>query len=96
VAARTLLDRLPAIDDDIADMAAKLESAPASNGASASAVAQVSSGRERQEITCRHSALKKFEPGKPVIVEIESAMKAGSARLNYRRVTQASDGLLST
>jgi hypothetical protein len=83
------LDRLPAIDADIADMAAKLAAAPAANGNAAKTIAQVLSKPGPLEMACRHRPRASFTPKLALALEIEPVKKIASARLQYRHVSQA-------
>jgi len=88
------LDRLPAIDADIADMKKKLGSAqPAGSRQerAESAVAEALGRPRRDEITLRHSPPAHFVPGKPLEIELslERPAKLKAARIYYRRVNQA-------
>ena len=70
-------DRLAAIDDDIADMAAQPDGeAPAFPAVT------------RPSIACRHAAPSRFTPGSPLDLEIATDRDV-SARLLYRHVNQA-------
>jgi len=87
------LDRLPAMDDDIADMAARfnqtnpggtrLERVPA-------AVSEAMGRPRRASIPCRHTPPADFSPGQPLHLELLLFKPEGiSGRLYYRRVNQA-------
>ena len=82
------LDRLPAIDADIAAVEKKLASAK--DGAPPSAVIAELLGRPRRVVaTVRHESPQRFKPGQPLVIEMSLAKKAAAVRLYYRHVTQA-------
>jgi hypothetical protein len=99
------LDRLPAIDDDIADLEKLLAQADAAPGtplkvdkkAAEDAVREVLAGpRERPgpALTRFHLPPRSFERGKPLALEAslakeKSVSKSAAIRLRYRRVNQA-------
>jgi hypothetical protein len=87
------LDRLPAMDADIADMAARLEKVKGSEGHQERVIAAVREalGRpQRASIPCRHVPPAKFHPGQPLELELAPAKSDGvSAKLYYRHVNQA-------
>lgn len=83
------LDRLDAIDGDIADMAKRLESAKPGEptpAVRAAITAATSVDPQRASGNCRHTPPAHFHAGEPVKLTIETT---ASARLWYRRVTQA-------
>jgi hypothetical protein len=88
------LDRLPAIDDDIADMAKRV-SMPAPQGHAdadrvRSAVQEALSRPQRAMVACRHTPADRFRPGEPLAVEL--SLEKGNGRsilLHYRHVNQA-------
>jgi hypothetical protein len=82
------MDRLPAIDQDIADME---EAQPQAKGGSASqAIAAVRTRPQRLAPGCRHSPAKSFRPGEPMEVVLTFARENDrSVVLHYRRVNQA-------
>jgi hypothetical protein len=83
------LDRLPAIDDDIADMQKRLESAkPDANPAVQAAIAEALGRPRRTPATCRHTPPAQFHPSQPLALEISVDRKLASARLYYRHVNQ--------
>jgi hypothetical protein len=88
------LDRLPALDEDIADMAKRLELAkpiePRPERA-ALAVAEALGRPQRGSIDCRHTPPARFRPGAPLDVELqlEKGSKLASATLYYRHANQA-------
>ncbi len=73
-------DRLPAIDQDIADMEKLLPQTTASE--------PVPSVRPRPTAACRHTPPASFRPGQPLPLEL-AVDRAASVRLHYRRVDQA-------
>ncbi len=88
------LDRLPAIDDDIAEMAKRLESLPGSTEQSASvgvAIQQALGSPQRNAIPCSHIPPAQFAPGKDLqlVVRFEQPVDFAVARLHYRHVNQA-------
>ena len=84
------LDRLPAIDDDIADMQKRLESAKAASEPAARAAIAEALGRPRRaSAACRHTPPAQFHPSQPLDLEIAVERKLASARLYYRHVNQA-------
>jgi hypothetical protein len=88
------LDRLPAIDEDIAAMAKKLET-PATRTSSVaqerirSAIDQALGRPQRPAASCRHDQPGGFQRGAPLEIQLAVARKLQSARLYYRRVNQA-------
>jgi len=88
-------DRLPAIDDDIADMQKALDSVkvgaakPDSVPAVRAAIAEVIGRPRRATATCRHTPPAKFQPSQALALEISVDRKLASARLYYRHVNQA-------
>jgi hypothetical protein len=88
------LDRLPAFDDDIGDMAKRLDQAKAA-GAPAErvrqAVAEALGRPRRSSVPCRHTSPAAFHPGQPLVLEfaLEKGPKLVSARIYYRHVNQA-------
>ena len=84
------LDRLPAIDADIADMEKRLESAkPAGEPGARAAIAEALGRPRRTPATCRHTPPAHFRPSQPLDLEIAVERKLVSARLYYRHVNQA-------
>ena len=84
------LDRLPAIDDDIADMQKRLDSAKAASEPAARAAIAEALGRPRRAAAaCRHTPPARFHPSQPLDLEIAVERKLLSARLYYRHVNQA-------
>lgn len=84
------LDRLPAIDEDIADMAKRMESARAADDPRVRAAVREALGRPvRERVACRHAAPARFQPGQRLSIELFPERKVTSARLLYRHVNQA-------
>jgi hypothetical protein len=86
------LDRLPAIDDDIAQMEQRLTTAKAASDPLVQAAVQEALGRpKRESAACRHEPPARFRPKEPVelTISLEKGMKLYSARLYYRHVNQA-------
>jgi cyclophilin family peptidyl-prolyl cis-trans isomerase len=83
------LDRLPAIDRDIADMAKRLDAAKSADDPRVrTAVAAVLNGSARTPIACRHTAPATFTPSQALSLQMAAAL-GKSARLYYRHVNQA-------
>jgi hypothetical protein len=83
------LDRLPAIDEDIARLDKRRESARLTGHPEVKAAIAEATGRPRRpSITMRHRAPARFERSQPLAVELEGPVLA-SALLHYRRVNQA-------
>ena len=82
------LDRLPAIDDDIADMAKRLDAAsPApSEPPVKAAIAGVLARPQRLAVRCTHTPPVQFQPRQALDLEVKGA--AASVRLYYRHVNQ--------
>lgn len=85
------LDRLPAMDDDIATMAKLLESSPSNAQQSARAAVEEALGRPvRRSIACTHTPPSRFVPGKELALTLSLKHSDNlSARLCYRHVNQA-------
>jgi len=94
------LDRLPAIDDDIADMEKRAQQSqngaaapPSQPGVSAlAAIAEVLARPRRPQFPCRHTPPANFHPGAPLTIDLaiaNAAPPALTARLQYRHVNQA-------
>lgn len=86
------LDRLAAIDDDIADMAKRLEGAKTTDDArTGAAIIEALARPKRGFATVKHTAPARFRPGQPLEVEftVDRAVKLTGARLFYRHVNQA-------
>lgn len=87
------LDRLAAMDDDIADMARRLEQSKGSEAPQErirSAIREALGRPRRAAIACRHTPATKFRPGQPLEVELSIEEPAAvSARLYYRHVNHA-------
>jgi hypothetical protein len=86
------LDRLPAIDEDLQNMSAKLSSAAAGDATPQvrAAVAEIASRPRRTPSALRHKPAASFKPGQPM--EIEASLPETNATvvwLFYRRVDQA-------
>ncbi len=83
------MDRLQAIDDDLADMVKRLEDAPAGQ-VTQKAVREGLAPSPRPSIRCGHTPPAHFVPGQPLALELalEGAGRI-SARLLYRHVNQA-------
>lgn len=87
------LDRLEAIDGDIADMAARLEQTRASAARQdriVSAVRETLGRPVRPSVPCRHAPPAGFRPGQPLPLELSLANAEGVwVHLYYRHVNQA-------
>jgi hypothetical protein len=85
------MDRLPAIDADIALMAKQVKTEDTSAERADAAIKAVLGRPRRASLSCRHQAPAKFRPGQPLGIElsVERGSKPVSARLYYRHVTQA-------
>jgi hypothetical protein len=79
------LDRLPAIDEDIAAMEKRLASATA-NGKAAALIAEALGRPVRPSLPVRHTAPARFEPRQPLTLK---ASCDASGVLHYRHVNQA-------
>ncbi|WP_345271419.1 hypothetical protein [Nibrella viscosa] len=87
------LDRLPAMDQDIAAMATKLDqhkNSTASQDSRARLAVQEALGRPRQRvISCTHTPPLSYQVGQPIDVELSFEKMPAAARLYYRHVNQA-------
>ncbi|MBI4903503.1 MAG: hypothetical protein HY820_07710 [Acidobacteria bacterium] len=82
------LDRMPAIDADIAELEKKLAAAKVvASDAVTKAVAAAVGNVRRAAVQCSHSPVAKFRPGQAVAMEVTA--RAEKVRLHYRHVTQA-------
>jgi hypothetical protein len=82
------LDRLPAIEDDIADMAKRLDAAAATppEPSVKAAIAAALSRPQRPAVAYTHTPPAEFHPRQPLELELQA--KVTSARLYYRHVNQ--------
>lgn len=87
------LDRLAAIDADIADMVARLDQAKAGDARQdrvVSAVREALGRAARPSVPCRHAPPKAFNPGQPLRLELSFGNAQDiSVRLYYRHVNHA-------
>ncbi|MBD2751267.1 hypothetical protein [Spirosoma validum] len=87
------LDRLPAMDEDIAAMAKKLEQAKPgdeSGGGRVQQAIQQAMGRpQRRMVAGRHTQPSPFRAGQPVVIDVSFEKAPQSVRLYYRHVDQA-------
>ena len=90
------LDRIPAIDKDIAALQASLQSPPASSGSAenkAHAIAAATAKPNRPATLCQHTVTSSFHPGAPlklsVVVPTGTQNAPASVVLCYRHVNQA-------
>jgi hypothetical protein len=84
------MDRLPAIDADIALIASRLDQSHTGN-APESAIRAALERPVRPSLPCRHQPVARLQPGNPLELEllVEAGAKPVSARVYYRHVTQA-------
>jgi hypothetical protein len=85
------LDRLPAMDADIADMAKILDKTQSGDPDDHVRLAiQTALGRpQRASAACRHIQPEQFRPGQPLEIELSLEKTSVSVRLFYRHVNQA-------
>ena len=89
------IDRLPAIDADIAAMQAVSTQASVhpqgaiSAAAKTAAVRQVTNPVMRPEIPCQHTPAASFQAGAPLAIECRTGTPVAGVRLKYRHVNQA-------
>lgn len=88
------LDRLPAMDEDIADMAKRLEQATGSEARTERvrlAIREALGRPQRASARCRHTPPARFRPGRPLELElsVENRAERVPVRLHYRHVNQA-------
>jgi hypothetical protein len=88
------LDRLPAIDADIAEMAKRLASVPSGSAASArvqAAIQEALGHPHRSSMPCVHTPPAHFTPDQPLQLELSvpGTAKLSSVRLYYRHVNQS-------
>jgi len=87
------LDRLPAIDEDIAFMANKLEQTQSTTVAQEHnvrlAIHEATGRPVRPSAVCRHIQPEQFKVGEPLDIELSVKKTIGSARLFYRHVNHA-------
>jgi hypothetical protein len=85
------MDRLPAIDQDLAAMQSAHFNANAElAGPVAAAIAQANGRPSRLSFKCAHTAPRAFQPGKSIALAISvSGDIPASAKLHYRQVNQA-------
>ncbi len=88
------LDRLPAIDADIAEMAKRLESlqnAPPQSAQVHSAIQEVLGRPQRHPAPCHHTPPAQFVPGEPLplLLSVARTRTPVSVRLYYRHVNQS-------
>ena len=82
-------DRLPAIDEDIAEMAKRPAAGSQASERVAGAIREVLSPPPRPVFECHHAQPARFQPGEPLEVELASKERPAAVRLHYRRVNQA-------
>jgi hypothetical protein len=84
------LDRLPAIDEDIADMEKRAATKSENSERIRAAVREVLARPETTRVASRHTPPAGFRPGEPLEIELSLDKSNGrSVRLHYRRVNQA-------
>jgi len=88
------LDRLPAMDEDIAAMVKSLDSLPVGSEQSSrvrAAIQEVLSRPRRDTLRCHHSPPARLVPGKDleVLLSIDEPVQPILVRLHYRHVNQA-------
>ncbi len=86
------LDRVAAIEDDIAEMEQRLAAAPAGAGHSSVSLGDLTAPAKRESIELEHTPASHFVPGQPL--EIAVAVPGGTpqslgVRIYYRHVDQA-------
>ncbi len=84
-------DRLPDIDADIAELAAKLESAKpmVKGGPVTHAIAEALGKPQRPKVSAHHALVPTFNSGNAFAVELTAEKAYASVRLYYRHVNQA-------
>ncbi len=84
------LDRLPAMDKDIAALEEKLKSAApgAVDGLAAAAIKLALAKPQRAPVECRHTPPSTFRAGQPIPLTISTRQSLASVRLYYRHVNQ--------
>ncbi len=87
------LDRLPAIDEDIAFMAkipGHIHPPTVAQGVNVQSAIREALGRPmRGSAKCRHIPPDRFTPGEPLAIELSTEKTTGSVRLYYRHVNHA-------
>jgi hypothetical protein len=86
------LDRLPAIDEDIAAVEKKLESTPAiGQWRSSISLGELTVPAKREWLEIDHTPASRFVPGRQleIAIEVEPGTESLAARLHYRHVNQA-------
>jgi hypothetical protein len=85
------MDRLPAIDSDIAKVAMELNAAPAGQSAPQvmSAIQEVLGHPLERTLNANHRPPKTFHSGEPLKLALSISNGAAAVRLYYRRVNQA-------
>lgn len=86
------LDRLSAIDEDVAEMQERLETAPASAAQSSILLKELTSPSKRVFLELEHAPAANFVPGQPLEIAVvvpTGARQTLTIRLNYRHVNQA-------
>ena len=87
------LDRLPAIDEDIAEMQKRLETAPATREPQSSIpLRELTSAARRESVAIQHAPAANFVPAQPLEIAVSiprNAAQSLAIRLYYRHVNQA-------
>ena len=95
------LDRLPAIDKDIAALEAMLEAMPASSASGeislkvAGAIRSALERTPRTPVAMRHTAPGRYARGADLAISIESTAQTSEVRLHYRHVNQAENYVMA-
>jgi hypothetical protein len=85
------IDRLPAIDEDIARMAARADAAPATSDArAANAITRALGSPARPAAPCTHTTPAGFQPGSPLALDVHvTSATPATVWCCYRHVNQA-------
>ncbi len=86
------LNRLAAIDTDLAGLEKLLASLPAGSAPSPKTKALIDAAQQRPvraTVNCRHTPPAKFTPGSPLEILLDTPDQLSSVRLHYRHVNQA-------
>jgi len=87
------LDRLPAIDQDIAEMQKRLDTAPSAGATQSSlSIHDLTTPAKRESVDVQHTPARTFTPGQPLEIAIalsRSVPQSLAVRLFYRHADQA-------
>jgi hypothetical protein len=85
------LDRLPAIDRDVAALEAKLGSAKGetSQGQTKTLMAALAGQPEARMVRCDHKPVQRYHRGQAISLELALARQPATVQLYYRHVNQA-------